>query len=85
MIPSQQEKVLRVLNFIREQQTDCFQRLFSTIDVIAQEKVVTFRGKAAVLEQAQQVIVLAVDVTCGDVGRAKASVISAWHPARASG
>lgn len=69
VIASQEEKVLRVLNFIREQQTDCFQRLFSPIHVVAQEQIVTFRRKAAVLEQAQQVVVLAMDVTCSRQSR----------------
>jgi hypothetical protein len=37
VIPAQQEKVFRVLNFVRQQETNCFQRLFSAIHIITQK------------------------------------------------
>lgn len=62
MITTQQEKVFRILYLIRQQQADRFQRLLAPVHVVAQEQVIGFRWEAAVLEQPQQVRVLAVDV-----------------------
>lgn len=64
MVATQQEKVLRILDFVRQQQADRFQRLFATIHVIAEEQVVGFRWKTAVFEQTQQIVVLSVYIPC---------------------
>ena len=62
VIASQQEEVLRVLDLVCEQQADGFQRLLASVHVVAQEQVVAFRREAAIFEQTQQIVVLAVDV-----------------------
>uniref|UniRef100_A0A1I8JA28 TOG domain-containing protein n=1 Tax=Macrostomum lignano TaxID=282301 RepID=A0A1I8JA28_9PLAT len=65
VVSAQQEEVLRVLDLVGQQQADGLQRLLAAVHVVAEEKVVALRGEAAVLEQAQQIVVLAVNVTCG--------------------
>lgn len=40
MVSAQQEEVLWIFDFVREQETDGLQRLLSTIDIVAQEQVV---------------------------------------------
>jgi len=40
MVSTQKEEIFRVLNFVREQQRDNLQRLFSTINIVPQEKIV---------------------------------------------
>jgi len=62
VVAAQQEEVLRVFDLVGEQQADGLQRLLAAVDVVAQEEVVRLRRKAAVLEQTQQIVVLAVDV-----------------------
>ena len=62
MIASEQEKVFRVLDLEREQEADHLHRLLAAVDVVAEEEVVGVGRKAAVLEKAQQVVELAVDV-----------------------
>lgn len=69
VVSSEQEKVLRVFDLVGKQQADGLQRLLSSVDVIAQKEVVRLWGKAAVLEQTQQIIILSVDVTCRVGGR----------------
>lgn len=64
MIAAQQEEVLRIFDFVRQQQADGLQRLLAPVDVVAEEQIVGARRKAAVLEQPQQIGVLAVDVAC---------------------
>lgn len=64
VVAAQQEEVLRIFDFVREQQADGLQRLLSTIYIIAQEQVVWLGRKASVLEQSQQVVILPVDVAC---------------------
>jgi hypothetical protein len=62
VVSSENEEVLGVLNFVRQEQADGFERLLATVDIVAKEEVVSSRGEAAVLEQAKQVVILAVDV-----------------------
>ena len=62
MVASQEKKVFGIFYFVGEQEADGFQGLLATVDVVAQEQVVGLGWKAAVLEQTQQVSVLAVDV-----------------------
>ncbi|GBE58997.1 ABC1 family protein, putative [Babesia ovata] len=54
MVTAQQEKVLRA---------DGLQRLLSSVDVVPKEEVVRGRREAAVLEKAQQIIVLPMNVS----------------------
>lgn len=51
VISTQEEKVLGILDLVRQQKTNGFQRLFSSIHVIAQKQVIGFGWKTAVLEQ----------------------------------
>ena len=62
VVPPQHEEVLRVLDFVCEKKTYGFPGLFTAIDVVSQEQVVGFWREAAVLEQSEQVVVLAVDI-----------------------
>ncbi len=64
VIAAQQEKVLREFDLVGEQETNRLQRLLASVHIVAQEQVVGLGRKAAVLEQAQQIVVLTVDVTC---------------------
>ena len=45
MVSSENEKVLRVLNLVSEQQTDRLQTLLASVDVISQEQIVCVRGE----------------------------------------
>ena len=64
VVPTEQEEVLWVLDLIGQQQADGLQRLLAPVHVVPQEQVVTLWREAAVLEQPQKIIVLAVNVTC---------------------
>ncbi len=63
VVTSQQEEVLRVLDFVAKEETDCFNGLLSTIDVVSQEEVIGLWGEATILEDAKQVVVLSMDIT----------------------
>lgn len=63
MIAAQQEEILRIFDFVGEQEADGLQWLLSTIYVISEEQVVRLRREASVFEQSQQVVILAVDIT----------------------
>ena len=62
MVAAQDEEVLRVFDLVREEQADCLEGLLPAVYVIPEEEVVRFRWEAAVLEQAEEVIVLAVNI-----------------------
>ena len=51
-----------LLDFVSEEEADSFQGLLSSIDVVSQEQVVGLWRKGAVLEETEQVVVLAVHV-----------------------
>ena len=67
MIAAQHEEVLGVFDLVTQQQTYRLERLFASVDVVPEKQVVGFGREAAVLEQPQQVRVLAVDVACNTV------------------
>jgi hypothetical protein len=50
MVTSQQEKVLLEFNFVGKKQNDRLKRIFSTVHIVSQEKVVGFRREATVFE-----------------------------------
>ena len=62
MVAPEEEEVLRVLDLVRKQEADGLERLLPPVHVVAQEQVVGLGREPPVLEQAQQVRVLAVDV-----------------------
>ena len=62
VVATEQEKVLWVLDFVSQQQTHGLKRLFATVHVVAQEKVVSIGRETTIFEQSQQVIVLAMDI-----------------------
>ena len=62
VVASQHEEVLGVLDFVCQEQADSLQGLLAAIHVVAEEEVVGFWWEAAILEQAQEVVVLAVNV-----------------------
>jgi len=63
VVTAENEEVLWVLDLVCEEQADGLERLLATVDVIAEEEVVGLRREAAIFEQSQQVIVLAVDIS----------------------
>lgn len=70
MVPSQNEEIQRILDFVSKQEADGLQVLFSSVDVVSKEKVVFLRRISPAFEQPQQVVVLAVDVSADlDRGR----------------
>ena len=62
VIAPEDEKVLRVLDLVGKEQADRLHALLASVDVVAQEQVVRLGRESAILEQAQQVVVLAVNV-----------------------
>ena len=63
MVAPQYEEVLRVLDFVGEEETYRFERLLATVDVVTKEQVVGFWWETAVLEESEQIVVLAMDIT----------------------
>jgi hypothetical protein len=76
VISPQEEEVLGIEDLISKQQADGFKRILATIYIVSEEQVVIGRREAAVtvgtpavagihdVEESQQIVVLAVDVTC---------------------
>lgn len=62
VVPAEDEEVLGVLYLVGEEQAYSLEGLLASVDVVAKEQVVSLRGEAAVLEEAQQVVVLPVDI-----------------------
>lgn len=68
MVSTQNEEILGVLDLVGQEEADGLERLLAAVDVITEEKVIGLRGKTAVFEETQEIIVLAVDITA-DLGR----------------
>ena len=63
VVTAENEEVLGVLDLVRQQKADGLERLLATVDVVAEEEVVCLGREATVLEQAQKIVVLTVDIT----------------------
>jgi hypothetical protein len=62
VVASQDEEVLGVLDLVGQEEADGFEGLLSTVDVVTEEEVVGLGREATVLEEAQQVVILPVDI-----------------------
>jgi hypothetical protein len=63
VVAAEDEEVLGVLDLVCQQKADGLEGLLAAVDVVTEEEVVCLRWEAAVLEQAQKIVVLAVNVT----------------------
>jgi hypothetical protein len=63
VVAAENEEILRVLDLVCEKQANGFQGLLATVDIVTEEEVVCFRWEAAVLEQAQKIVVLPMYIT----------------------
>mmetsp|Transcript_41384 Transcript_41384/g.90870 ORF Transcript_41384/g.90870 Transcript_41384/m.90870 type:complete len:222 (+) Transcript_41384:497-1162(+) len=63
VVPAKQEKVLRILDLVSEQQTHALQSILPAVHIVPEEEVVCVRREAAVFEKTQQVMVLTMDVS----------------------
>lgn len=63
VVASKNEEILWVLYFISEEEANCLKRLLAAVDIVSQEEIICVWWEASVLKEAQQVIVLAVDVS----------------------
>jgi hypothetical protein len=63
VVATEDEEVLRVLDLVSQQEADGLERLLATVDVVTKEEVVGLWWEATVLKEAQQIVVLSVDIT----------------------
>ena len=63
MIASQDEEVFGIFDLVCKEEADSFQRLLSSVYVVAEKQVIGFWRKPAVLEESEKVVILAVNVT----------------------
>ena len=70
MVPTEDEEILWILDLVRKKQADGFKRLFASVNIVPKEEVVRFGWKPSVLEEAEKVVILAMDITT-DLQQAK--------------
>lgn len=63
VVAAQDEEVLGVLDLVGQEKADGLEGLLATVDVVTEEEVVGLRWESTVLEETEEVVVLAVDVT----------------------
>jgi len=62
VVATQDKEVLRVFDLVGEEQADGLERLLATIHVVAKEEIVGLGRETTVLEEAEQVIILPVNI-----------------------
>ena len=62
MIATQDEEIFRVFDLVGEKKTDSLEGLFSSIYIVAKEKVVCFWWKPAIFKKSKEVVILTVYV-----------------------
>lgn len=68
MVATQNEEVLWVLDLVGQEKANGLERLLATVDIVTKEQVVRLWGETAVFEQAEEVIVLTVNVAADLLG-----------------
>ena len=63
VVAAQDEEVLGVLDLVGQEKADGLEGLLATVDIVTEEEVVGLRWEATVLEETEEVVVLAVNVT----------------------
>lgn len=62
VVAAQDEEVFGILDLVCEQEANGLERLLTTVDIVAEEEVVSLGREAAILEETEEIIVLAVDI-----------------------
>lgn len=62
VVSAQKEKILWILDLVRQQEANCLQRLLPSIDVISKKQVVAFWRKTSIFKQSQKIIILPVNI-----------------------
>ena len=62
MVPSEDEEVFRILYLVGQEQADGLKGLLASIYIVAKEEVVRLGREAAILEEAQEIVVLAMNI-----------------------
>lgn len=72
VVAAEDEEVLGVLDLVGQEKADGLKGLLATVDIVTEEEVVGLRWEATVLEETEEVVVLAVNITAdlefGSVG-----------------
>ena len=63
VVAAQDEEVLGVLDLVGQEKADGLEGLLATVDVVTEEEVVGLGREAAVFEETEKVVVLAVNIT----------------------
>jgi hypothetical protein len=63
VVATQHEEVLRVFDLVGKEKADGLERLFTTIYIVSKKEIVRLRWESTILEETQEIIVLAVDIT----------------------
>jgi len=69
VVSSQLEKVLWVFRLVRKHQRDGFETLLTAIDVVTEEDIVAIGWHSTILEEAQEIVVLAMHIAADFDGR----------------
>lgn len=78
VVAAEDEEVLGVLDLVGEEKADGLERLLATVDVVAEEEVVGLGREASVLEETEEIVVLAMDITA-DLGGGLAGRFGGMH------
>ena len=78
MVPTQDEEVLWVFDLVRKKQANCFQGLLASVDIVPEEEVVCFGRKSSVFKKAEEIIILAMNITT-DLRQTKQCVSSGFQ------
>lgn len=63
MVSTEDEEVLGVFDLVCEQKADGLEGLLASVYIVAEEEVVGLWRETTVLEQAEEIVILAMDIT----------------------
>ena len=82
VVSTQDEEVFRILDLVCQEQTDGLEGLLSSIYVITEEEVVCLWRKPTIFEQAEEIVVLAMNITADLEGEIESGSALQQNPSK---
>ena len=64
MVPTKDEKIVGVFDFVGEKKANGFEAVFPTVDVVTQKQVIGLWGEVSSFKKTKKVGILAMDIPC---------------------
>lgn len=58
VVPTKDKEILWIFDLVRQQEADCFQRLFSSVHIVSEEQIISLWWESTILKETKKIVVL---------------------------